>query len=88
MLQPKKETPQERIAQLTPQQRLGARLKELRMSKGYSSSEKFALAINLNRTQYHSYEMGKGDIQFTTLVKIVAGLEISLKDFFSEGFES
>lgn len=84
---PKKDKPEENIAQPTPQQKLGARLKAIRIAKGYTSSESFALAKNINRTQYHSYEKGKGDIQFTTLLKIVSALEVSIKDFFSEGFE-
>jgi transcriptional regulator with XRE-family HTH domain len=67
-------------------QRLANRIKSLREQKGYSSYERFANAKDLPRAQVGRYEKGQ-DIRFTSLVKITRALDISLKDFFSEGFE-
>ncbi|MCC6182589.1 MAG: helix-turn-helix transcriptional regulator [Bacteroidia bacterium] len=66
--------------------RLGKRIKELRIKRGYTNYEYFAYENNIGRTQYGKYETG-GNIQFNTLVKILKALDISLKEFFSEGFE-
>lgn len=65
---------------------LGKRLKELRVKKGYTNYENFAFEHGIGRAQYGKYETG-GNIQFNTLVKILKALDISVKDFFSEGFE-
>lgn len=65
---------------------LGKRLKELRIKKGYTNYENFAFEHGIGRAQYGKYETG-GNIQFNTLVKILKALEISVKDFFAEGFE-
>lgn len=66
--------------------RLGKRLKELRIKKGYTNYEYFAFENSIGRAQYGKYETG-GNIQFDTLLKILKGLDISLKDFFAEGFD-
>ncbi len=66
--------------------KLGKRLKELRIKKGYTNYEYFAFENNIGRAQYGKYETG-GNIQFDTLVKILKALDISLKDFFAEGFD-
>lgn len=65
---------------------LGKRLKDLRIKRGYTNYEYFAYENNIGRAQYGKYETG-GNIQFNTLVKILKSLDISLKDFFSEGFD-
>lgn len=65
---------------------LGKRLKDLRIKKGYTNYEYFAYENNIGRAQYGKYETG-GNIQFNTLVKILKALDVSLKDFFSEGFD-
>lgn len=66
---------------------LGDRMKKLRLERGHTSLEKFALDNDLSRVLYSNYESGKGNITYKNLVKILAALEISFKDFFSEGFE-
>lgn len=66
--------------------KLGRRIKELRIKKGYSNYEYFAYEHGIGRAQYGKYETG-GNIQFDTLLKIINALNISLKDFFSEGFD-
>ncbi len=65
--------------------KLAARIKELRQQKGFSNYEQFANRHDINRTQYGRYEKGS-DIRFSSLVRVVEGLGISLSEFF-EGFE-
>lgn len=67
-------------------QKLGARLKALRLEKGFTSLEKFAFTNEISRVLYSNYESGKGNITFKNLLKVTRALNISLKDFFSEGF--
>lgn len=65
---------------------LGVKLQELRKKKGYKNYEKFAYEHNLPRAQYGRYEKGQ-DLRISSLVKVLNALDISLKDFFSEGIE-
>lgn len=64
---------------------LGKRLRELRLKKGYTSLEIFAYEHGFGRAQYGRYELGQ-DLQFTTLIRLVNCFEMSLEDFFGEGF--
>ena len=65
---------------------LGERIKNLRKQRGYKSYELFAYQHEISRTQYDGYEMGK-DMRFSSLLRILNALDISLDEFFSEGFE-
>lgn len=64
------------------QQKIGVRIKELRISLGLSQ-EKFALKIEMDRTYFASVEAGKRNISINNLEKIINGLELSFSDFFS-----
>ncbi len=68
-------------------QKFGDRLKKIRIKKGYTSVEKFAFDNELSRVLYSNYESGKGNITYKNLLKVTKALGISLKDFFSEGFD-
>lgn len=68
-------------------QKLGDRLKALRLKRGYTSLERFAFDNELSRVLYSNYESGKGNITFKNLLKVTKALNISLKEFFSEGFD-
>lgn len=65
---------------------LGERIKAFRKLQ-FSSAEKFANAHNFNRVQYSRYERGE-DIRFSSLIKVLKALNVSLKDFFSEDFNN
>lgn len=65
---------------------LGNRLKELRKEKGFSNYEQFAFENELPRAQYGRYEKGQ-DLRFSSLLKVLRAMDISLKDFFGEGFD-
>ncbi|HNU34442.1 MAG TPA: helix-turn-helix transcriptional regulator [Bacteroidia bacterium] len=64
---------------------LGERMKQLRIAKGYTNYEYFAYEHNLPRAQYGRYEAG-GNITYKNLKKIVDAFDITLEEFFSEGF--
>jgi len=66
--------------------RLGERIKELRLKKGFTSYEVFAYENEISRAQFGRYEKGE-DMRFTSLLRVVKALDISLEDFFSEGFD-
>ena len=65
--------------------KLGARIKALRIKAGYASYETFAYEHGLPRAQYGRYEQGK-DLRFSSLVRVIAALGISVEEFFREGF--
>ncbi len=66
--------------------KLGKRIKEIRISKGYTSYEYFAYEHNISRAQFGRYERGE-DLRFSTLAKIIAAFGMTFEEFFSEGFE-
>jgi len=65
---------------------LGNKLRELRIEQGFSNYEQFAFTHNLPRAQYGRYEQGQ-DLRFSSLLKVLKALDISLEEFFKEGFE-
>ena len=66
-------------------EKLGARIRQLRKLQGHSY-ETFAYENEIPRAQYGRIEKGQ-NITIATLVRVLNGLDISLKEFFSEGFE-
>ena len=66
--------------------KLGKRIKQLRIKKGYTSYEYFAYENNFSRTQFGRYEQGE-DLRFSSLVKVVKAFGMTLEEFFSEGFD-
>ncbi len=81
----RKEEPEELDMDME-KKRLGDRIKQLRLAKGYTSYEIFAFENNINRAQFGRYERGE-DLRYSSLLKVLQALGISSKDFFSEGFE-
>lgn len=67
-------------------QKLGKRIKQIRISKGYSSYEYFAYEHNISRAQYGRYEKGE-DLRFSTLAKVISAFGMTMKEFFAEGFD-
>ncbi|MBO0321234.1 helix-turn-helix transcriptional regulator [Muricauda sp. CAU 1633] len=66
--------------------KLAERIKSLRLQKGYSSYESFAYDNSIHRAQYGRYETGT-DMQYTSLLKIAQAFDMTLEEFFSEGFD-
>jgi len=65
--------------------RMGARIKALRKQKGFTNADFFAYHHNISRSQYHRYENGL-DLRFSSIIKLANAFEMTIKDFFSEGF--
>lgn len=65
--------------------KLGERIKEIRISKGYTSYEYFAYEHNISRAQFGRYERGE-DLRFSTLIRIVSAFDMTFEEFFSKGF--
>jgi hypothetical protein len=67
------------------QKKLADRIKALRMAQGFANYEHFANAHDLPRAQYGRYEKGQ-NLNFSTLTRLVWIFDMSLAEFFSEGF--
>lgn len=70
----------------TDAKKLGMRLRSLRLAKGHTSQERFAFENDLSRVLYNNWETGRGNITYRNLVKVTRALDVTLKEFFSEGF--
>ena len=65
---------------------LGQRIRNLRIQKGFTSHEIFAYEHDFNRVQFGRYERGE-DLRFSTLVRIIHAFDMTIDEFFSEGFK-
>lgn len=61
---------------------IGERLKKLRIKKGFTSYESFAIENNLSRMQYWRIEKGLTNITIRSLIHILEIHELSIEDFF------
>ena len=75
--------------QLNPEKemkKLGDRIKQLRVKAGFTSYQYFAYENEISSSQYFRYEKGN-DIRYSTLLKIIAAHDMTVEEFFSEGFD-
>lgn len=66
--------------------KLGKRIKQLRIERGYTSYEYFAYEHNISRAQFGRYEQGQ-DLRFSSLINVVNAFGMTLDEFFAEGFD-
>lgn len=64
-------------------QKIGKRLKALRLEAGFSSAEKFAFELEIGRTQYTNYERGQ-DMKLSSLIRVLSFHNLSLDEFFRD----
>lgn len=64
--------------------KIGKKLKELRVKKGFKSYETFAWSNELPRVQYWRMEKGNTNFTIRSLVRVLKIHGISLKKFFAE----
>ena len=64
---------------------IGKKLKAIRIAKGYTSYENFALENDIDRKQYWRIENGQ-NLTLKSLIKILDIYGLSLKKFFNENF--
>ena len=62
---------------------LGNKLRELRISRGFTNYEQFAFTHDLPRAQYGRYENGQ-DLRFSSLLKVLKALDVSLNDLWKD----
>lgn len=67
-------------------QKLGNRIKTLRMNAGHYHYEKFAYQISVGRILLRRVELG-GNVNYKNLLKIIKGLGVTPAEFFSEGLD-
>lgn len=67
-------------------EKFGKRLKELRKSAGYTSQLTFAYEQGFNPPQVNKWERGE-DIKLSSIVRLCEALNITVPEFFSEGFD-
>lgn len=67
-------------------QKLGNRIKALRIKEGFTSYEYFAYEHDIPRAQFGRYEQGQ-DLRISSLVKVVNAFGMTMEEFFSEGFD-
>lgn len=68
-------------------QKLGKRIKALRIKKGYTNYEYFAYEHNIPRSQFGRYERGE-DLRYSSLLRVIKAFGMTLEEFFSEGFDN
>ncbi|QLH34607.1 MAG: helix-turn-helix transcriptional regulator [Cyclobacteriaceae bacterium] len=66
--------------------KLGARIKALRLAKGYTNYENFAFENNIPRAQFGRYERGE-DLRYSSFLRVIRALGVTQKEFFEEGFD-
>lgn len=62
--------------------KIGNKLRQLRIEKGYTSYETFAFDYDIPRMQYWRMEKGKTNVTIKSLKKVLDIHGISFKDFF------
>lgn len=62
---------------------IGAKLRELRKKKGYTSYEKFAYDHDLPRVGYGSHEQG-ANLTMSSLLRLLDIHGLTLREFFSD----
>jgi transcriptional regulator with XRE-family HTH domain len=77
---------QKRLDQAEELKKIAERLKYLRKKKGYTNMDIFAYEHGFGRAQYGRYETGQ-DLRYTTIVRLANCFDMTIKEFFSEGFE-
>ncbi len=66
--------------------KVGEKLEKIRKENKYSNHEVFADELSMGRSQYRKYELGKTNLNIYTLKRILDKLNVSLEEFFSDGF--
>jgi transcriptional regulator with XRE-family HTH domain len=63
--------------------RLGNRIREIRIQRGFKSQEEFADYCHMHRTFLGHLETGRKDFRLTTVLRVAHALGITLQDLFA-----
>lgn len=64
--------------------RLGQRIRELRLERGFSSQEKFAEFCGVDRTFMGHLETGRRDFRLSTIIRLADALDVAVAELFLE----
>jgi transcriptional regulator with XRE-family HTH domain len=64
--------------------RLGHRIRELRLQRGFNSQEKFADFCGVDRTFMGHLETGRRDFRLSTIIRLADALDVGVADLFLE----
>ena len=67
--------------------RLGERIREVRIQRGFKSQEEFADYWKMHRTMLGHLETGRKDFRLTTIIRLADALGVTLAELFA-GVES
>lgn len=65
---------------------MGNRLRTLRKAAGFTSIFAFSIEVEMTPSHYAGYERGT-NMKMSTLLDILKKLNVTLTEFFSEGFD-
>lgn len=63
--------------------RLGSRIREIRIQRGFKSQEEFADYCHMHRTFLGHLETGRKDFRLTTVIRVAHALGVTLQDLFA-----
>ena len=63
--------------------RLGQRIREIRIQRGFASQEAFADYCKMHRTFLGHLETGRKDFRLTTVIRVAEALGVTLSDLFA-----
>lgn len=63
--------------------RLGRRIREIRIQRGFKSQEEFADYCKLHRTFVGHLETGRKDFRLTTVIRVAEALGVTLEELFA-----
>jgi transcriptional regulator with XRE-family HTH domain len=63
--------------------RLGNRIREIRIQRGFKSQEEFADYCRMHRTFLGHIETGRKDFRLTTVIRVAQALGITLQELFA-----
>lgn len=61
--------------------KIGKRIKELRVAAGYTNAEKFAFENEITRSQYANWEKGQ-DMKISSILRITQAHGVTFQEFF------
>lgn len=67
--------------------KVGVKMARIRKELGYKNGDYFAYDKGINRSQYGKYEAGSQDMRFSTLIRTINLLGLTVEEFFSQGLE-
>jgi transcriptional regulator with XRE-family HTH domain len=62
-------------------EKIGKRIKELRLKAGYTAADKFAYENEIGRSQYAAWEAGQ-DMKISSLLRVLKSHNMNIEDFF------